>query len=332
MKPKASIIMPVYNVEKYLETNLQYLLASNISDKEVIIIDDGSTDNSFAVAESYQRKFPDKIILLKKENGGPSAARNYGLKHAKGDYIFFIDSDDIVHGDIIDKMINEADSSLADIVIADYYEFSENTGKKFRFDKSSIAPLLITEEERLMPLFEIKISFAVWNKMYRRNFLNANGLEFLDGFLFEDLDFIFRSFYSAKKIIKIPETLYGYRQRAGSIMKSITPKILDKIAVMDKLAIFLQEKGKFNVYRDFYGSLYFKMALSVLYSCLKHQSDKNVTKLIIDEVFKAPNFKKILLDSAINLELLTSKEKIAYFLIKKRIVNPSILLIARSII
>ena len=94
--PKVSVIVPIYNVEKYLKKCLDSLVNQTLDDIEIILVNDGSKDNSKQIAEKFANDYPNKIIYLEKENGGLSSARNYGLKHAKGDYISFVDSDDYV--------------------------------------------------------------------------------------------------------------------------------------------------------------------------------------------------------------------------------------------
>lgn len=321
-QPKVSIIVPIYNVEKYLSANLDSIFGAKLEDKEILLVNDGTTDNSFVIAEEYYKKFPDNVTLLTKTNGGLSSARNYGLERAKGEYVMFFDSDDLVHPEAIDIMTAAADSSHADIVVADYYEFYDtNLRKKIRPDKALITTPLITEEQRLLPLFPINVSFAVWNKMYRRSFIKKNELFFLEGYWFEDLDFIFKAFYKAAKIIKVPEILYGYRQRDGSIMKSISPKILDKIKIMDQLADFLRKEGKFEKYKNKYDVLYLKMAFSILYVCVRQKKNKSDTSGIVDEIFKGLYFKGLISKSGLDTHDLSTKEQVMYFLTKFRLIN-----------
>ena len=117
--PKVSVIVPVYNVEKYLSKCLDSLVNQTLKDIEIIVVNDGTKDNSQSIIDKYTKKYSKKIKSYIKENGGLSSARNYGLKYAKGEYISFIDSDDYVDLQMFEKMYNEAINHKFDIVVCD---------------------------------------------------------------------------------------------------------------------------------------------------------------------------------------------------------------------
>ncbi|SEW03226.1 glycosyltransferase family 2 protein [Chitinophaga arvensicola] len=320
--PRLSIVVAFYNVEKYLDACLSSVIDASIEDSEIIVVNDGSTDRSFEIATAFQQRYPDKIKVVNKEQGGMSDARNFGLAEARGEYIMFFDSDDLVMPGVINKMLHAAVESGADIAVADYYEFEDGSEqKRYRHDMAAFDEPLVSEEKRLIPLFKVEISYAIWNKLYKRSFLLSNGLTFLKGYWFEDLDFIFRAFYKAGKVIKVNELLYGYRQRPGSIMKSISRKILDKIDVMRKLGTYLKEEGKFRQYESWYNLLYVKMSLSVLYSSYKNMKDRELSMGIIKEVLDDPYFREITGSGLKEEHFLKKQEKILYRLIKYKIVN-----------
>jgi glycosyltransferase involved in cell wall biosynthesis len=330
--PNVSIIVPIYNVEKYLTANLESIFKADLSDKEILLVDDGSTDNSHFIAEMYQKKYHQQVTLLTKENGGLSSARNYGLERAKGKYVVFFDSDDLIHAEVIDDMRMAADESNADITVADYYEFYDNyMEKRVRYDKALFTTPLVSEEERLLPLFKIDIAFAVWNKMYKRSFLEKNNLFFLPGYFFEDLDFVFRAFYTATNIIKVPKILYGYRQRRGSIMKNTSLMVLHKLRIMDQLADFLKKEDKFEKYKHNYDVLYLKMAFSILYVCFMQRRGGSSVYDIIDEVFTTPYFRRVITRSGLDMRDLTGREKLMYMLSKCRLVNRHTLKLATRV-
>ena len=118
MKIKVSVIVPVYNVEAYLDKCLNSLVNQTLKEIEIIVVNDGSKDNSEKIIEKYKEKYPEKIKYYKKENGGLSSARNYGLKYAIGEYVAFVDSDDYVDLKMYEKMINLANLENSDIVVA----------------------------------------------------------------------------------------------------------------------------------------------------------------------------------------------------------------------
>ncbi len=130
-----SIIVPVYNVEEYLEECLESIIASDIADAEIILIDDGSTDGSYQILEKYQRKDP-RIILIEQENAGNGAARNAGLSASSGEYILFLDSDDILYPESIYKALENAKANKSDIVVCDYFEFEKLSNSKHRYDRT----------------------------------------------------------------------------------------------------------------------------------------------------------------------------------------------------
>jgi CDP-glycerol glycerophosphotransferase len=315
-----SIIVPFYNVELYFSQFLNSLLPIS-NNYEVILVDDGSKDSSIDIAIDFTNRF-ENIALYRKENGGLSSARNYGLQFAKGEYIVFFDSDDYIEDKTaITEMYNTAVKSNSDIVVAPYYEFINLDKKKFRFDKLNFKNDLILMEDKMNKLFKNSISFAVWDKMYRLDFLKSNSLQFKEGVWFEDLDFIFRSFFYANKISKIDSVLIGYRQREGSIMKTISPKILDKAYVLDGLYEFLGENNTLDVFYEKFKILYVKMIFSIIHSVLMNGGDQIIKQNILDEVFDLPFF-NIVVKEELQLKTdLSNLEKTLLFLIKYKFIN-----------
>ena len=129
--PKVSVIVPFYNVEDYIEKCIKSLLNQTLDDLEIILVNDGSKDNSESIAKKYLNEYPKKIIYLEKENGGLGDARNYGIPYAKGEYIAFIDSDDYVEKDMYEQMLKKAEEEQSDMVECDFWwEYSEENKKE----------------------------------------------------------------------------------------------------------------------------------------------------------------------------------------------------------
>ena len=129
--PKVSIIVPIYNVEMYIEKCLETLVNQTLKDIEIILVNDGSKDSSAEIAKKYLEKYPEKIIYLEKENGGLSDSRNYGLPHAKGEYIAFLDSDDYVEENMYEEMYELAKKEDSDMVQCNFYwEYPDKNKKK----------------------------------------------------------------------------------------------------------------------------------------------------------------------------------------------------------
>lgn len=208
---KFSIVVPVYNVEAYLDDCLASLQSQDFSDVEVICVNDGSTDRSREKLSEWAGKMP-QIRVIDRENGGLSAARNTGLQAATGDYVVFVDSDDWVEPTMLSRLAEEAtgedmicfacrksDSGATDTLIPE-----QNDGWSY-YNHHAL-------EHREVPFV------CVWQRCYRREFLEENNLRFREGILHEDNEFTPRACLKSKRVKVIPNVLYNYRIRSGSIM------------------------------------------------------------------------------------------------------------------
>ncbi|QXU41678.1 glycosyltransferase family 2 protein [Pedobacter sp. D749] len=315
-----SIVVPFYNVDLYFDFFLESLLPLD-DNFEIILVDDGSKDNSINIAQKFSNLY-NNVKILSKENGGLSSARNYGLKYASGEHVIFLDSDDYIEDkNVLFKMYEKAKSTHADIVLATYYEFSDLKVKKFRYDRTNFIHDLIFLDDRLNKLMDNDVSFAVWNKMFKVDFLIKNKLLFKEGIWFEDLEFIYRAFFYANKISKVDDVLLGYRQRLGSIMKTITPKILDKIFVLNDLLIFLEKQNLLNRFYEKFKILYIRMAFSVIYAVVMNEGKNDEKRTIINTIFNSSFFLTIFSEELLFKGNLTIAEKIFYHLIKYKIIN-----------
>ena len=206
-----SVIVPVYNVEQYLEQCLESILAQNYDDYEVICVNDGSTDSSREILTAWESRMP-QMRVIDRENGGLSAARNTGLEAATGEYMVFVDSDDWVEPNMLDTLAksigNEDMVCFAcrknDSGKNDTLPIEQSTG----WDYYNLHAL----EARIIPFV------CVWQRCYRREFLLDNRLWFREGILHEDNEFTPRACLKAKSIKVIPNMLYNYRVRPNSIM------------------------------------------------------------------------------------------------------------------
>lgn len=222
-----SIIVPIYNVELYLEECLNSLYKLNIKDMEIILIDDGSTDNSYKIALKYKNLYPDFTKLIQKKNGGLSSVRNLGIKTATKKYVAFIDSDDFVDCKNFEKLLVDGNKKDLDVIVGNlmYYR-DEKTGKPlFRSDiikncgtVNGIDFFCKTFEKPKCFREEVVASF------YKREFLLKNNLFFTEGILHEDSEFTPKVYLKAEKIEYLDYPFYYYRQRSGSIMSKVTDK------------------------------------------------------------------------------------------------------------
>lgn len=219
MNQLASIIIPVYNAEPYLCQCLDSALNQTYKNIEVLVVDDGSTDNSGKICDSYCRD--SRVTVFHQSNAGLSAARNTALNHVKGEYIFFLDSDDFVAPDFVSRAVASLETNHADIVLFNYFEYIQTD--------SGFQRKLIEETERLHGDFSLislqkkmitaDILCAVWNKGYRKH-LFKNVL-FPEGEWLEDMAIVPPLFLKAKKINVITNPLYYYRIHNLSYMHSI---------------------------------------------------------------------------------------------------------------
>ena len=207
--PKISIIIPVYNAEQYLMQCLDSILEQPFRDIEVICIDDGSTDGSLDILAGYQRKDP-RIRVLTQENQYAGVARNHGMKHARGEYIHFMDADDWVLPEIYEDWYNIAKDQEADVCAAAYNIHDISTGKTTKKDNSPSKLHIYTCNFSQRPKELLYASVVPWNKIYRREFLEQEKIQFEELFCANDRSFYFRVITKAKAITFIKKAYINY--------------------------------------------------------------------------------------------------------------------------
>lgn len=245
MSKRLSIIVPVYNVEKYLDECLHSLVCQDISDYEIIVVNDGSTDNSQKVIDRYVKEYPDIVRSYIKENGGLSDARNHGLQYASGNYITFIDSDDYVSEDYYRIMLEKAENEDLDLVVADMEYFWED-GSRPNFRQRGLNSK-VTDKDKALFLS----SLSVCNKLFRRELFESLGLRFYKGLWYDDIPVTLMYFANIRSYAYCPEPRYMYRQRKGSILGTgYSPKMNDIFTIFDRVKESFRSKGLFDRYRD----------------------------------------------------------------------------------
>lgn len=211
MKRKISIIVPVYNVEQYIDECLTSIEKQNYDDFEVVIVNDGSTDDSKLICEEYTLKH-DNVVLVNQRNQGLSAARNAGVLASSGDYITFVDSDDIISNSYLNTLIETALKYDADITVGKSLKFWDKITQK----PNKGAVELLTPEKALIEMCNgYKFGVSACCKLYRRELVEE--FPYPVGKLFEDLDTTYKIIGSSKKIAYCDDYLYFYRQREQSI-------------------------------------------------------------------------------------------------------------------
>lgn len=244
-----SVIVPVYNVEKYIRVCLDTLVHQTLSNIEIIVVNDGTKDDSQKIIDEFSSLYPDKIIALKKENGGLSDARNYGLEHASGAYVGFVDSDDYTDIEMYQKLYEKAKQENADIVVCGYYGVQEQNGQFRHFQKGNLQEFdkSLQENPRLLYMN----STYAWNKLYRRELFIKTGIRYPKGCLYEDMAVTWTLFLHANKISKVDEPLYYYiLKREGAITATYSSKTLQMFQSMELVNTYYKEQNAFNQYQD----------------------------------------------------------------------------------
>ena len=220
---KISVIVPVYNVENYLEKCLNSLVNQNLQEIEILVINDGSTDNSQKIIEVFQSKFPQKIKTFAKENGGLSDARNFGIDRATGEFLAFVDSDDYVSATMMEEMYGLAKKHEAEIVICNLQKVDENGIVTQKLTQIPNLPEKVDLEKHFSVFSDI--SYFACNKIFKRELFE--GKRFQKGMHFEDIELIPKILLQCKTLAKTDAFHYQYLERSNSISKSHTERGLD---------------------------------------------------------------------------------------------------------
>ena len=240
--PKVSVLVPVYNVEKYLSECLESLVNQTLQDIEIICINDGSTDNSPKILEDYQEKYP-QIKVINKENSGYGATMNLGLKVATGEYIGIVESDDFVKPEMFEDLYNLAAKQDADIVKSDFYFYiteKKRARKAGKIDKTKCGKIFNIETDCKI----LKIMPSIWSSIYKKDFLVESGINFLEtaGASYQDTSFAFKALATAKRIIFTDEAYLFYRQDNEKSSVNSKSKVYAICDEWEEITRFLNEK------------------------------------------------------------------------------------------
>ena len=239
---KVSVIVPVYNVEKYLDKCLTSLVNQTLKDIEIIVVNDGTKDNSQDIIDRYAKKYKN-IIVIKKENGGLSSARNDGIEKATGEYIGFVDSDDYIEYDMYEKMYQKAKTNDYDVVVCDLkYIYDDREVDAF----SNINNDLLTKEE--VKTCFLNIYPSVWNKIYKKELIKDNNILFKKGVWFEDVEFTYRLLPYINSIGVVKEKFYNYVQRDGAITRTFDERMYHYIDNLNGVVEFYKNNNFYNEY------------------------------------------------------------------------------------
>lgn len=311
--PKISVIIPVYNSEKYLYKTLNSLVNQVFTDFEVLIINDGSTDNSINIINKFCDRYS-KFKCICIDNSGASIARNIGIQAAKGKYLSFVDSDDFVAPNFLNELYNSIEVNNADIACCNYYiHWSKyNVSIPNPFTLSS----RVCKADKLLNIMirDVCIHFYLWNKLWKKSLFTENNI-ILPNMCFEDIVVSTRLFYNAK-IVSINSTaLYYYNYHNDSLVNSMSiRKFNDYILAFASIRNFLELKQDYKKY-------------SLSHSLLGYRIILTNIKLLFDIHIKSKNFSNILIEFKHSFKqicyIISSKfkadEEIERFLIKNNV-------------
>lgn len=284
--PKVSIIVPVYNVEKYIEKCLNTLMTQTLSDIEIIIVDDGSKDSSKRIIEKFVKIYPQIIKYYYKENGGLSSARNFGIQYAQGEYIAFLDSDDYIEPTMYEEMYNTAKKENADMVECDFI---------WEYPKKQVLDRGVIYNGKKDALEKARV--VAWNKLIKREIIEKQKIEFPYGLRYEDVEFFYKLLPYLNNISFVKKYFIHYVQRDNSIVNTQNSKTKDIFKVLNNVLEFYKNEG---YYEDFKEQLEYTFTRILLCSSLKRMckiGNKDERKKALDETWnilntKFPNWKK----------------------------------------
>lgn len=250
---KISVILPVYNVEKYIDACLKSIKNQSFADFEVIAVDDCGQDNSISIYESYMKDDNRFKLVRHEKNRGLSAARNTGIANATSEYIVCVDSDDWIENDLLEQVYNAFEAFETDAVWFNANMIHEATKQFYSTIFNPKTFLLNAGWMKITPQNFNRFPDYAWNKAYRKSALEKYSLKFAEGLYFEDGDFFVRAYTNIKKIYYINKPLYNYRMREDSIVTgsaNTERKFADIFKLVTRAYDYLVETNNFEEYKS----------------------------------------------------------------------------------
>lgn len=280
---KVSVIVPIYNVEKYLRKCLDGILSQTLKDIEVVAVDDGSTDSSPSILREYAKK-DGRIQVVSRQNGGAGAARNTGLALARGKYLFFHDPDDFSAPQMLERLVANAERYNSDVVVAGrmlYDNAAASVIKTVHLPKHVVSARQPFDYRDVADRFFASFGFAPWNKLFRRDFIEKAGLRFQEIPRTNDMYFVNVALAAACRISALDEALYYYRMNVKSSLQANNDKSpLMFFESWNAIRMKLSEQG---VLKSVYGSYAFAALASSLQNLLSLKSEYNF-RLVYDRL------------------------------------------------
>lgn len=261
---KVSVIVPVYNVEEYLSECLDSLVNQTLEDIEIVCVNDGSTDGSLEILNEYETRYSN-LKVISQENKGLSGARNSGLEHVCGDYVYFIDSDDILVEDALEKMYDVSKSKSLDLLLFKLINFDDETKEKtkssyyeMKYLSEYVGDKVFSHKDIAECIFRLAVT--IQGKLFKRQIIE--GMKFEEGIIFEDNPFFIEALFKSERVYFLDEHLYLKRVRTGSITQSPNEKFFDYLKVANML---IDISKRYGVYDDYKKSLFRKIFSNIFF-------------------------------------------------------------------
>lgn len=268
-----SIIVPIYNAEKYLNKCIESLINQTKKELEFILINDGSTDNSEKIIKSYKDK---RIKYFKNENQGIGKTRNFGIEKATGKYIMFVDSDDYIDKNMAKLMFDKAFSNSLDMVVCDYYKVINNENIEEKLPSFKQTTL------KNSPNLLCDINLSPWNKIYKTSLIKDNNIKFVENLKYEDAPFVIEALDKANKVGKVNKCLNYYVIHGNSETTVRDKRVFDILKIIDKIRKYFKDKYYIKESLD-------KLTVRIItnYTIQQRvQKDKKIGMQFIEESFK----------------------------------------------
>ena len=278
-----SIIVPIYNAEKYLKKCIDSLISQTKKELEFILVNDGSTDSSENIIKNYSDK---RIKYFKNKNQGIGKTRNFGIEKSTGKYIMFLDSDDYLDKNACKFLFNKIEKEKLDIVVCDFYK--DIDGKIVKEQIPSFKSSSLEENNELL----LNINLAPWNKIYRSELIKKNNIKFVENLKYEDAPFVAECLLKAKKIGKIDNCLNYYVIHKNSETTTRDKKMFDIIKIVD----IIRDKYKNTKYMDTVNTLTIKILVNYTIQQRENKNEKERNEFI-NKVFNyfeknIPNYRR----------------------------------------
>ena len=326
MNEKVSIIIPVFNGEKYIEECIKSIINQTYKNLEIIIVNDGSTDKSIEIVNKY-KEVDDRIKIINKENQGVSIARNIGMENATSEWIMFVDSDDTLEKDAVENFARKIDKD-ADIIFSNVYCLIDNkkeiakciykeTRDFYDSDKKELIDSIFYDNEK----WKVKYAPTPFAKLYRKKFLQENKICFIENLKYgEDGIFNFLAFNYAKKIVFIDKLTYNYRIHNESVMRKYDPNLIENYTkLLNEYEKKLIEKNLYEQYKEEYNffvlrqiNKFFNRYFLDERNTKKYKELKSEFMLLLEE----QTYKEVIFREKTNS--LSIKRRLMLFLVKRK--------------